>query len=98
VPDQPVSKPAQKIVGSSRTPHCRKTSGQKSDLLVVSLTWARRIKMDSTHISALHAKHAGLDERLKTESARPMPDSILIAMLKKQKLAIKEEIQNLNPI
>lgn len=51
--------------------------------------------MDSTHISALHAKHAGLEERLRSESSRPLPDSMLIATIKKQKLAIKEEIRNL---
>lgn len=51
--------------------------------------------MESTHISALHAKHAGLDERLKTESSRPVPDTLLLATIKKQKLAIKQEIQNL---
>jgi hypothetical protein len=51
--------------------------------------------MDSGHISALHAKHAGLDQRLRTESSRPMPDTALLASLKKQKLAIKEEIQNM---
>lgn len=51
--------------------------------------------MDSTHISALHAKHAGLEERLRSESSRPLPDSMLIATIKKQKLAIKEELRNL---
>ncbi|HEX7858029.1 MAG TPA: DUF465 domain-containing protein [Sphingobium sp.] len=52
--------------------------------------------MDSSHISALNAKHAGLDQRLKVESTRPQPDTVLVATLKKQKLAIKQEIQNLN--
>ncbi|MET0239797.1 MAG: YdcH family protein [Sphingobium sp.] len=51
--------------------------------------------MDSGHLSALNAKHAGLEQRLKTESARPLPDTALVATLKKQKLAIKEELQNL---
>lgn len=48
--------------------------------------------METTHISALHAKHAGLDARIRNESARPAPDSLLVATLKKQKLAIKQEI------
>ena len=52
--------------------------------------------MESSHISALSAKHAGLEERLKTESTRPMPDTVLVATLKKQKLAIKQEIHNLS--
>lgn len=52
--------------------------------------------MDSTHISALHAKHAGIDQRLRSESSRPLPDTSLLATLKKQKLAIKQEIHNLS--
>jgi hypothetical protein len=52
--------------------------------------------MESNHISALHAKHAGLEERLKTESARPIPDTLLMATIKKQKLVIKQEIHSLS--
>jgi len=48
--------------------------------------------MDTGHVSALHAKHAGLEARLKDETARPVPDSMLIATLKKQKLQIKQEL------
>ena len=46
--------------------------------------------MESSHVAALHAKHDGLDQRLRTEMARPAPDSAMIQMLKKQKLKIKE--------
>ncbi len=48
--------------------------------------------MDSTHISALHAKHAGLEARIRNEAARPAPDTILVASLKKQKLQIKQTL------
>ena len=48
--------------------------------------------MDSSHITALQAKHRGLDSRLKDEMARPVPDAATIQALKKQKLRIKEEI------
>jgi len=50
--------------------------------------------MDSTHISALHAKHAGLEARLRNETARPAPDTmlVLVANLKKQKLILKQQI------
>jgi hypothetical protein len=48
--------------------------------------------MDSTHISALHAKHAGLEARLRNETARPAPDTMLVANLKKQKLILKQQI------
>lgn len=48
--------------------------------------------MENSHISALSAKHAGLEARIKAESSRPMPDAILVASLKKQKLRVKEEM------
>jgi len=49
-------------------------------------------RMDTSHVSALNAKHAGLEARIRDENARPAPDTILIAMLKKQKLQLKQEI------
>ncbi|HWH22974.1 MAG TPA: YdcH family protein [Allosphingosinicella sp.] len=48
--------------------------------------------MDQAHIAALQTKHAGLDQRIALETQRPMPDSALVARLKKEKLRIKEEI------
>lgn len=48
--------------------------------------------MDNSHVSALQAKHAGLDARIKAEISRPMPDATLLATLKKQKLRLKEEL------
>ena len=48
--------------------------------------------MDQAHIAALQTRHAGLDRQIAEESQRPMPDSALIARLKKEKLKLKEEI------
>lgn len=48
--------------------------------------------MDTSHVSALNAKHAGLEARIRDETARPAPDSLIIAALKKQKLQLKQEI------
>jgi len=48
--------------------------------------------MESTHIAALEAKHAGLDARIAEEARRPLPDANMLASLKKQKLRLKEEI------
>jgi hypothetical protein len=48
--------------------------------------------MDTTHVSALNAKHAGLEARIRDENTRPAPNSLLIADLKKQKLQLKQEI------
>lgn len=49
--------------------------------------------MENSHISALQAKHAGLDQRIRAENSRPLPDAALLAELKKQKLRIKEELK-----
>ncbi|WP_337925421.1 YdcH family protein [Croceicoccus gelatinilyticus] len=48
--------------------------------------------MESTHITALQSKHAGLDRELRNEQARPAPDSARIQELKRAKLKIKEAI------
>ncbi|MBX7527611.1 YdcH family protein [Qipengyuania vesicularis] len=48
--------------------------------------------MQSSHVEALKAKHAGLEARLHDEQARPSPDIAMIQQLKRQKLRIKEEI------
>lgn len=48
--------------------------------------------MQTTHQTALETKHAGLDRRIAEESQRPVPDTIVIAELKKQKLRLKEEL------
>jgi hypothetical protein len=51
--------------------------------------------MQTSHHTALEAKHAGLDRRIAEESARPMPDLAAIATLKKRKLRLKEEMASL---
>ena len=47
------------------------------------------------HVEALKVKHAALDNELDTENNRPMPDMLHVAELKRQKLAIKDEIERL---
>ena len=51
--------------------------------------------MESSHVTALQAKHEGLERRLRDELGRPSPDSSMIQALKKQKLRLKEEIAHL---
>lgn len=51
--------------------------------------------MQTTHQMALETKHAGLDQRIAQEKSRPMPDALVLAELKKQKLKLKEEITGL---
>lgn len=48
--------------------------------------------MQTTHQTALEAKHAGIDRRIATESQRPKPDALILAGLKKEKLRLKEAI------
>lgn len=48
--------------------------------------------MESSHVAALHAKHQGIEQRIREEMARPAPDSTIIQALKKQKLWLKEAI------
>jgi hypothetical protein len=49
--------------------------------------------MDTSHVSALQLKHAGLDRQIQQEMSRPMPDDATIQSLKKRKLRLKEEMQ-----
>ena len=48
--------------------------------------------METSHVSALQLKHAGLERRLHEEMSRPVPDNALLQDLKKRKLRLKEEI------
>ncbi|MBN8807553.1 MAG: YdcH family protein [Sphingomonas sp.] len=48
--------------------------------------------MQNPHLSALETKHNVLDQQIVAESHRPLPDSQLLADLKKQKLRVKEAI------
>lgn len=47
------------------------------------------------HLKALKDKHAELDVKLAEEEARPLPDSLKIQEYKKQKLAVKQEIETI---
>lgn len=48
--------------------------------------------MNTPHLAALAAKHAQLDQLIASESQRPLPDPVVLASLKKQKLRVKEAI------
>jgi hypothetical protein len=51
--------------------------------------------MESTHVSALQFKHAGIERQLEEELSRPLPDHAQVQTLKKRKLRIKEELQHI---
>jgi hypothetical protein len=46
-------------------------------------------------IKSLHEKHAQLEANIEEEEHRPMPDSTILQDLKRQKLAIKDQIASL---
>jgi hypothetical protein len=48
--------------------------------------------MESSHVSALQLKHAGLERRIEQELNRPLPDLAMLQSLKKQKLRLKDEL------
>jgi hypothetical protein len=45
-----------------------------------------------SHHQSLGRKHEALELKIREEELRPMPNSIELANLKKQKLSIKEEM------
>ena len=49
-----------------------------------------------SHIEALTAKHAALEQELHLETRRPAPDESLVADIKRRKLEIKDEINRIN--
>jgi len=51
--------------------------------------------MDTSHASALNLKHAGLERQIQEEMNRPLPDNAIIQALKKQKLRVKDEIEQI---
>jgi hypothetical protein len=51
--------------------------------------------METSHVSSLQLKHAGLERKIQQEMSRPLPDDALIQDLKKRKLRIKEELSQL---
>ena len=48
--------------------------------------------MSHPHTDRLEARHGSLDSQIASERARPRPDDTLIARLKKEKLALKQEL------
>lgn len=51
----------------------------------------------AAHISALESKHVHLEQLIRDQSHRPLPDFTVIQTLKKQKLVIKEELERIAP-
>ncbi len=48
--------------------------------------------MQNGHLSSLENKHAKLESQIAHEANRPSPDNVRLLALKKQKLAVKDEL------
>ena len=48
--------------------------------------------MSDNHLDYLRREHARLDAEIAREARRPRPDELLIARLKKLKLAVKHQL------
>ena len=67
-------------------------SPAKDESLPRGRTLGKESQMVSSHVSALEAKHANIEAKLREEMNRPAPDDSTIQQLKKRKLLIKEEL------
>ena len=47
------------------------------------------------HIETLKKRHAELDTKIRAETARPLPDDLLLHHLKAEKLVVKDSISQL---
>jgi uncharacterized protein YdcH (DUF465 family) len=68
------------------------TQGPNGDLFGGLTREEGASRMTNSHSAVLMAKHARLDAQIRDEEHRAAPDSMLVAMLKKQKLKIKEAL------
>jgi hypothetical protein len=47
-------------------------------------------------VDALRAKHAKLEHEIDEEIRRPLPDTVHLTELKREKLRVKEQIERIN--
>ena len=52
--------------------------------------------MPNAHLNTLAARHAQLEASLMLEKQRPLPDTVRLTELKREKLRLKEEMQRLH--
>ena len=51
--------------------------------------------MNSNHMEGMKQKHAMLEMEIQKEMARPEPDNMKVAEMKKQKLKLKEDMDKM---
>lgn len=63
------------------------------DIPAVRLSTGKEKAVNQGHVSALQSKHAELEAQIELENNRPHPDDDLVHRLKKQKLQIKDALE-----
>ena len=56
------------------------------------LNLGMEMEMSETYLQYLRREHARLDAEIAREAVRPHPDELMIARLKKLKLAVKDQL------
>ena len=51
---------------------------------------------EDEYVTVLKARHEELDQAIETETGRPLPDGLVVQMLKRQKLRIKDKLYRLS--
>ncbi len=51
---------------------------------------------DDEYVTVLKARHVELEQAIEDETSRPLPDGLVVQMLKRQKLRIKDKLYRLS--
>ncbi len=62
---------------------------------IIAPAYKEQAMESEARLSALAEKHAELERQIEEESHRPLPDSLLLTELKRQKLRVKEELAHI---
>jgi len=53
--------------------------------------------MNQAHIATLEQRHAQLGEKIDSEARRPGSDDIAITQMKRERLSLKDQLQQIQP-
>jgi hypothetical protein len=71
-------------------------TGRADDWMEITVTETSRGQMDRrVEIAALRRQHQALDETLRAMESQPSPDQLQIARVKERKLALRDQIMEL---
>ena len=52
--------------------------------------------ISDSYVSSLKERHKELEQAIELETSRPLPDGMLVQMLKRQKLRIKDKLHKID--